>query len=654
MAPGRGRRGDGSVLSQRWILVCQLVLIGQVVSGNAESCPVEAPSLDTFNEALHLQQIPFVHSPNLFLARFEFSIGANLSAAFLADQFDLFPKPLGKLVNAHPSLTAFEATLTRGRWKDEWGPLLHEFRPSGASLVATTDSENEDTVEKAWRFLISALSGSLCASFEGMDPRHNSLPWVVPMKLPWAEPGRQLQFSTLPYEPVCTENLTPWLKLLPCGSRRGLAALFTPIDVAQAPLHSLSLAIAVDRGAGRVELRTSLDVVLPLQPEQPGSAGFTAWFSASSVEPCPSADDSRVLLRTSALDKDAIERAGAESVHTSGEGLILVFQTSKFVTLKKSSKLIGNVDGERQKPWAVAHWGEGESTRNDGLSVMRDILSQEGQSERTHGRYLLRFTNQGAGRRIRFMDQLPFIISPLWHTFRATLQQPGQPAEELIGLSAMHRLQLKFVPPDTAGQHSETQLFLTVDVPPGGTVSVFLDVIKKFIKLREFSYACEKGFDISAAAWLEVELPQDGNSSVVDDFVKSLAPFKPGEGKPANSHWRLRFTQGLIVLVPMPDFSMPFNVIALSSTALTFFFGSIFRLTAAGRQQHWVMKDPTQKKRPWDKIWRIGTVGILFGISMLNLVSENSLKEMKDTWPKELEFVVDGLMTVKESVGKFR
>ena len=25
----------------------------------------------------------------------------------------------------------------------------------------------------------------------------------------------------MPYEPVCTENLTPWLKLLPCGQDLG-------------------------------------------------------------------------------------------------------------------------------------------------------------------------------------------------------------------------------------------------------------------------------------------------------------------------------------------------------------------------------------------------------------------------------------------------
>jgi phosphatidylinositol glycan class T len=31
--------------------------------------------------------------------------------------------------------------------------------------------------------------------------------------------------AALPKEPLCTENLTPWLKLMPCGDAGGLASL---------------------------------------------------------------------------------------------------------------------------------------------------------------------------------------------------------------------------------------------------------------------------------------------------------------------------------------------------------------------------------------------------------------------------------------------
>ena len=39
------------------------------------------------------------------------------------------------------------------------------------------------------------------------------------------------------------------------------------------------------------------------------------------------------------------------------------------------------------------------------------------------------------------------------------------------------------------------------------------------------------------------------------------------------------YTPGLLVLLPFPDMSMPFNVVAFTSTVLAFFFGSLFNLT---------------------------------------------------------------------------
>eukprot|EP00438_Fugacium_kawagutii_P031828 Skav208571 [mRNA] locus=scaffold177:185830:189646:+ [translate_table: standard] len=84
-----------------------------------------------------------------------------------------------------------------------------------------------------------------------------------PLQLPaaWSAKGTSFRLATLPYEPVCTENLTPWLKLLPCGRHRGLAALLSSLvlQVAESPLASLTL--AAQRSDNRATVRASLDVV---------------------------------------------------------------------------------------------------------------------------------------------------------------------------------------------------------------------------------------------------------------------------------------------------------------------------------------------------------------------------------------------------------
>eukprot|EP00439_Symbiodinium_sp_Y106_P026353 s5952_g3.t1 len=56
---------------------------------------------DNFEEVLHLRPLPkIIDSPDVHLARWEFTVRAPATEAFLSNQFDLFPSPIGKLLNA--------------------------------------------------------------------------------------------------------------------------------------------------------------------------------------------------------------------------------------------------------------------------------------------------------------------------------------------------------------------------------------------------------------------------------------------------------------------------------------------------------------------------------------------------------------------------
>lgn len=47
--------------------------------------------------------------------------------------------------------------------------------------------------------------------------------------------------AALPQEAICTENLTPWTKLLPCRGRKGLASLLVATNLFNSQFISLSL-----------------------------------------------------------------------------------------------------------------------------------------------------------------------------------------------------------------------------------------------------------------------------------------------------------------------------------------------------------------------------------------------------------------------------
>ena len=47
----------------------------------------------------------------------------------------------------------------------------------------------------------------------------------------------------LPGENVCTENLTPWKKLLPCGAKRGLSTFLNADHIHSTKYHNLGLSL---------------------------------------------------------------------------------------------------------------------------------------------------------------------------------------------------------------------------------------------------------------------------------------------------------------------------------------------------------------------------------------------------------------------------
>jgi phosphatidylinositol glycan class T len=80
-----------------------------------------------------------------------------------------------------------------------------------------------------WLTLTNALSGLFCASLNFIDSTRT----IRPVKIFEPEgihpksmlPNMHLLHGVLPHEVVCTENLTPFVKLLPCKGKAGISSL---------------------------------------------------------------------------------------------------------------------------------------------------------------------------------------------------------------------------------------------------------------------------------------------------------------------------------------------------------------------------------------------------------------------------------------------
>lgn len=116
-----------------------------------------------------------------------------------------------------------------GVWHCRLKPLVIYF----SYCFAVHSYLNCFSVDKKWTLLSNALSGLFCASLNFINPQQSLNPKYsfAPMgAYGTASQNRSLlRYSTLPREIVCTENLTPFKKLLPCDSKVNLnfIVLFT-------------------------------------------------------------------------------------------------------------------------------------------------------------------------------------------------------------------------------------------------------------------------------------------------------------------------------------------------------------------------------------------------------------------------------------------
>lgn len=121
------------------------------------------------------------------------------------------------------------------------------------------------SIDDRWQGMQNALAGLFCASLNGMDNQRTTSPTRAfppsgDLPLLPSPHTHGLRHATLAAEHVCTENLTPFLKLLPCPGRAGIAALLAPHKIFDSNWHGLGVHVRWKAGEG-VELVLAVQAV---------------------------------------------------------------------------------------------------------------------------------------------------------------------------------------------------------------------------------------------------------------------------------------------------------------------------------------------------------------------------------------------------------
>ena len=105
-----------------------------------------------------------------------------------------------------------------------------------------------------------------------------------------------------------------------------------------------------------------------------------------------------------------------------------------------------------------------------------------------------------------------------------------------------------------------------VTLLPNSTLNIQLDVSKSFLRYTEHSPDAHRGWDLPPALLVPVQL--------IDNGTHHTKEVSKGGGNLS----QIIYSPVLLVDLATPDFSMPYNVIIMSSTLIALIFGSIFNL----------------------------------------------------------------------------
>lgn len=200
---------------------------------------------ESFNESLWLSSL----QDGKLLSSFEFRLaGPDQHASpdrepALCSRYMKVTSDLGHHVVLPGSLLAlFEKygveslslALSSGRYLSEWPtPTATGVPASGVELLAYLQSYADETEQdelERWNEFKGALSGVFCTGL--LDARHSSPHNGFGANADIDPDAHRLYRVLTPrLSAACTESLTPFLALLPCRSRAGIASLLNPYQL---------------------------------------------------------------------------------------------------------------------------------------------------------------------------------------------------------------------------------------------------------------------------------------------------------------------------------------------------------------------------------------------------------------------------------------
>ncbi|XP_028035044.1 GPI transamidase component PIG-T isoform X3 [Bombyx mandarina] len=506
---------------------------------------------DLFNEELFIKPLPPAHLYTYF--QFTTLVNDNLSS----EHTYLAPRSLVEVLTRF-QVDELHFTLTEGQWRhNHWGYPVLDAAP-GAELYAwfSSDVENVDT---QWKKLSSTLAGLFCASLNFIEDFNTITPQMA-LQPTGAIPQNpnitsQLRYASLPREIVCTENLTPWKKLLPCESSRGLSALLNSRMIHNTNYHSIGVhtrkvCSSSDCSVVSLEIKQTVALVYDSKIIRTTDWSFTKLFGQGLPGGCPLASSSKVYVDITTND------------------------TQPFLLSPEPEKvLLSQRGGSETKLALYTIKPENKMTTIGAKYISKKDLVLMKLPPLYFNRYVLGYGKEFGGIVTEltntFWSSIDVVVlqnAPWWLPIQlSSLRINGEASSEMV-------LARHYSPGRSRQKPYHLELLLRL--PPKSTTKITIDFEFVFLKWQEYPPDANHGFYVGSAI-ITANLPTarnytslPGTASLFESSINASKPWYPAVFR----------TNGVMVSLPTPDFSMPYNVICLACTVVALAFGPLHNI----------------------------------------------------------------------------
>ncbi|WRT68675.1 uncharacterized protein IL334_005654 [Kwoniella shivajii] len=515
---------------------------------------------DAFYESLTLHPLPDGRMSVLFQFETEFSSPRVLSSTSQSHH-SLTPPSL-ILPLERNNVSELTISFTSG-WDQQRssssGPLHYESSGGGGEIRGWL--KDGDDVEDRWSAVTHALGGLFCAGLGPGDSGENVRTFgnIYPEKRRTSNTTHFL--LSHPESHLCTENLTPFLSLLPSKGLSGISSLLAQPGIiftwaSQSEGIEVLMPTSSNDGVWRGWWEGIIDLV-DNKGNRKRDFSIEGIFKKKIPKAFPETQQS--ILRLIKDDSTAI------TVHPSGK------EKTDWIDGKLrdivewdllDQDLIG---GDININWDEEKFDYPRHIPPPPITITRtviDKLASDGTFQITIN------NNEDIERKAVYSELWPWWVKGWMSEVELTVQ--GEKRPELIESISYN--------PSLPPKISTSTIHFNVIIPPKSKLILKIPFSKLTLRYTEHRPDAERGIELpSGILTLLDTIPESRHDPELESERRDSSVAGPDvsrKGNDARKTGRRRiYTNRLLLDVPTPDFSMPYNVIIMSSTVMAVFFG---------------------------------------------------------------------------------